>query len=160
MAKKQPFSTFLILSKTVHTIRTKFSTVILHHIMVLGEQFHQICMTGIRASDKEKDLSRLLYRTSEYIFKIESFSKVVVEENKLSTEGRLWCNESFKLWLIVCRNWDFRSWNEKRSIIFSTPYQFEVGRPRMWVFRSLAETHILSSYWLAFVRKFRRIDWH
>ena len=30
--------------------------------MVLCVQFHQIRMTGIRASQKEKDLSRLLYR--------------------------------------------------------------------------------------------------
>ena len=41
MAKKQPFFEFFsIFSKTVHTIRTKFSTVILHHIMVLYVQFH------------------------------------------------------------------------------------------------------------------------
>ena len=43
MAKKQSFFDFFsIFSKTVHTIRTKFSTVILHHIMVLYVQFHYI----------------------------------------------------------------------------------------------------------------------
>ena len=41
LAKKQPFFDFFsIFSKTVHTIRTKFSTVLLHHIMVLYVQFH------------------------------------------------------------------------------------------------------------------------
>ena len=40
MAKKQPsFDFFSIFSKTLHTIRTKFSTVILHHNMVLCVQF-------------------------------------------------------------------------------------------------------------------------
>ena len=34
------FRFFSIFSKTVDTIRTKFSTVILHHIMVLYVQFH------------------------------------------------------------------------------------------------------------------------
>ena len=55
------FSSF---SKTVHTILTKFCTlaVLLHHIMVLCVQFQKIRMTGIGASQKEKDLSRLLYR--------------------------------------------------------------------------------------------------
>ena len=56
------FSTFLIIAKTVQTIRAKFCTVILHHILVLCVQFYHICMTGIRASQKQKDLSRLLYR--------------------------------------------------------------------------------------------------
>ena len=37
--KKQPFSTFLIFQKTVHTIRTKFSSHFLHHNMVLCVQF-------------------------------------------------------------------------------------------------------------------------
>ena len=49
-------------SKTVHAIRTKFLTVILH-IKVLYVQFQQNRMTGIRASQKEQDLIRLLYRT-------------------------------------------------------------------------------------------------
>ena len=41
MAKKQSFFDFFsIFSKTAHTIRTKFSTVILHHIRVLYVQFH------------------------------------------------------------------------------------------------------------------------
>ena len=63
MAQKQSFFDFFsIFLKTVHTIRTKFSTVILHHIMVLYVQFHQIRIAGIGASQKEKDLSRLLYR--------------------------------------------------------------------------------------------------
>ena len=35
----------------------------LHHIRVLCVQFHQNRMTGIRASRKEKDLSRVLYCT-------------------------------------------------------------------------------------------------
>ena len=39
--KNSHFSIFFsIFSKTVHTIRTKFSSVILHHIMVLYVQFH------------------------------------------------------------------------------------------------------------------------
>ena len=57
------FEFFSIFSKPPHTIRTKFFTVILHHIMVLCVQGHQSCMTWIRASQKEKDLSRLFYRT-------------------------------------------------------------------------------------------------
>ena len=45
---KHPFSIFFsIFSKTVHTIRTKFFTVILHHIMVLYMQFQQIPMAGM-----------------------------------------------------------------------------------------------------------------
>ena len=48
MAKKQPFFDFFsILSKTDHTIRTKFSTVILHHIRVLYVQWHQNRMAGM-----------------------------------------------------------------------------------------------------------------
>ena len=39
MAKKQPFFDFSIFSKTVHTLRRKFSAVILHHIMALYVQF-------------------------------------------------------------------------------------------------------------------------
>ena len=63
MAKKQSFLDFFsIFSKTVHTIQSKFSTVILHHTTVLLMQFHYIRVTGIEASRKEKDLSRLLYR--------------------------------------------------------------------------------------------------
>ena len=52
---------FSIFSKTVHMIRTKFCSVILHHIKVLCVQFHQIRMTEIQASRKAKDLIRLLY---------------------------------------------------------------------------------------------------
>ena len=44
--KNSHFSTFAIFSKTVHTIRTKFSTVILHHIRVLYVQWHQNRMAG------------------------------------------------------------------------------------------------------------------
>ena len=48
MAKISPktaiFRLFSIFSKTVHTIRTKFSTVILHHIRVLYVQWHQNLM--------------------------------------------------------------------------------------------------------------------
>ena len=44
MAKNSPktaiFRLFSIFSKTVHTIRTKFSAVILHHIRVLYGQWH------------------------------------------------------------------------------------------------------------------------
>ena len=48
MAKKQPFfDFFLIFSKTVHTIRTKFSTVILHHSRVLYVQWHQNRLAGM-----------------------------------------------------------------------------------------------------------------
>ena len=41
------FRLFSIFSKTVHTIRTKFSTVILHHIRVLYVQWHQNRMAGM-----------------------------------------------------------------------------------------------------------------
>ena len=41
------FLTFFDFLKTVHTIRTKFSTVILHHIRVLYVQWHQKRMAGI-----------------------------------------------------------------------------------------------------------------
>ena len=47
MAKKAIFRLFSIFSKTVHTIRTKFSTVILHHIRVLYVQWHQNRMAGM-----------------------------------------------------------------------------------------------------------------
>ena len=42
------FQLFSIFSKTVHTIRTKFSTVILHHFRVLYVQWHQNRMAGMR----------------------------------------------------------------------------------------------------------------
>ena len=45
--KNSHFRLFSIFSKTVHTIRTKFSTVILHHIMVFYVQFHYIRMAGM-----------------------------------------------------------------------------------------------------------------
>ena len=41
------FRLFLIFSKTVHTIRTKFSTVILHHSRVLYVQWHQNRLAGM-----------------------------------------------------------------------------------------------------------------
>ena len=41
------FRLFSIFSKTVHTIRTKFSTVILHHIRDLYAQWHQNRMAGM-----------------------------------------------------------------------------------------------------------------
>ena len=48
MAKKTAiFRLFSIFSKTVHTIRTKFSAVILHHIRVLYVQWHQNRMAGM-----------------------------------------------------------------------------------------------------------------
>ena len=51
MAKNSPktaiFRLFSVFSKTVHTIRTKFSTVILHHIKVLYVQWHQNRMAGM-----------------------------------------------------------------------------------------------------------------
>ena len=40
MAKKQPFFDFFRFSQKLHTIRTKFSTFILHHIKVLFVQWH------------------------------------------------------------------------------------------------------------------------
>ena len=46
----------------------KFLTVILHHVRVLYVQFHQNRMSGIRASQKGKDLSRLFYRTCVSFF--------------------------------------------------------------------------------------------
>ena len=45
--KKAIFSLFSIFSKTVHTIQTKVSTVILHHIRVLYVQWHQSRMAGM-----------------------------------------------------------------------------------------------------------------
>ena len=62
MAKKQPFLTFFICKNCPFDSNEIFYSHFLHHSMVLCVQFHQICMTGIRASQKEKDLSRLLYR--------------------------------------------------------------------------------------------------
>ena len=47
MAKKQPFFDFFRFSQKLHTIRTKFSTVILHHIRVLYVQWHQNRMAGM-----------------------------------------------------------------------------------------------------------------
>ena len=41
------FRFFPIFSENVHTIRTKISTVILHHVMVLYGQFHKIRMAGM-----------------------------------------------------------------------------------------------------------------
>ena len=48
MAKRAIFRLFSLFSKTVHTIRTKFSTFILHHIRVLYVQWHQNRMAGMR----------------------------------------------------------------------------------------------------------------
>ena len=78
IAKNSHFSIF---SKTVHTIRTKFCRVILHHIMILCVQFYQIRMTGIRASQKEKDLIRLFYRicgSGNYCFSSKSNVRLCV----------------------------------------------------------------------------------
>ena len=48
MAKKTAiFRLFSTFSRTVHTIRTKISTVILHHIRVLYVQWHQNRMAGM-----------------------------------------------------------------------------------------------------------------
>ena len=47
MTKNSHFLTFSIYSKTVHTIRTEFSKVFLHHIRVLCVQWHQNRMAGI-----------------------------------------------------------------------------------------------------------------
>ena len=47
MAKKQPFFDFFRFSQKLHTIRTKFSTVILHHIRVLYVEWHQNRMAGM-----------------------------------------------------------------------------------------------------------------
>ena len=81
------FRLFSIFSKTVDTIQTKLSTVILHHSMVLCVQFHQFRMTAIRASWKEKDLSRLLYRicgsglSCQPFFSVESCTMMNVIEH-------------------------------------------------------------------------------
>ena len=94
IAKNSHFSIF---SKTVHTIRTKFCRAILHHIMILCVQFYQIRMTGIRASQKEKDLIRLLYRicgSGNYCFSSKSnvrlcviqISKFHVHRNRLERD--------------------------------------------------------------------------
>ena len=57
------FEFFLNFSKTVHVIRPNISTVIQHHVRVLYVdlyvEFYQNRRTGIGASQKEKDLSRL-----------------------------------------------------------------------------------------------------
>ena len=47
MAEKQQFFDFFRFSQKLHTIRTKFSTVILHHIRVLYVQWHQNRMAGM-----------------------------------------------------------------------------------------------------------------
>ena len=48
MAKKQPtFELFFIFTKTVLTIRTKVSAVILHHTRVLYVQWHQNRTAGM-----------------------------------------------------------------------------------------------------------------
>ena len=64
MVKKQPFFDFFRISQKLknHMIRTKFSTIILHHNAVLFVQFKKNCMTGVRGSQKEKDLSGLVHR--------------------------------------------------------------------------------------------------
>ena len=62
MTKKQTFLYFFHFSEKL-PIRTEFCTVVLQHIMVLCVPRHQNRMTGIGASQKEKDLARLLYRT-------------------------------------------------------------------------------------------------
>ena len=69
--------------KTVHAIRSKFCTVILHHIMALCVQFNQIRITRIRASQKEKDISRLLHRIcgSGFILNWEFKSSLAVAMN-------------------------------------------------------------------------------
>ena len=69
MAKKLPFFIFSIFSKTFHTIRTKFSS---HYTPYYGlcVQFYQNRMNGIRVSQKEKDLNRLLYRICGYGFNV------------------------------------------------------------------------------------------
>ena len=48
MAKKVIFRLYSNFSKTVHTIRTKFSTVILHYIRVLFVEWYQNSMAGMR----------------------------------------------------------------------------------------------------------------
>ena len=47
MAKKQQFFDFSRFSQKLHAIRTKFSTVILHHIRELYVQWHQNRMAGM-----------------------------------------------------------------------------------------------------------------
>ena len=47
MVKKQTFFDFFDFLKKLYTIRTKFSTVILHHIRVLCVQWHQNRMAGM-----------------------------------------------------------------------------------------------------------------
>ena len=77
MAKKSIFSIFSIFSQTVHTIRTK-------------------------ASQKEKDLSRLLYRISgsgfspDLFMKISNFSKTV---HKIFIK---FCSHSTSKWAHAC----------------------------------------------------------
>ena len=48
------FSTFLDFLKNAIRFERNFVQSVLHHIMVLCVQFHEIRMTGIRASQKEK----------------------------------------------------------------------------------------------------------
>ena len=61
LAKKTViFRLYSIFSKTVHTIRTKISTVIFYTIVGSMCAISINSLTGIRASQKEKDLSRLL----------------------------------------------------------------------------------------------------
>ena len=63
MAKKQPFFDFFDFRKNCTYDSTKiFYSLFVHHNMVLRVQFYQNLLTGIGASPKEKDLSRLHYR--------------------------------------------------------------------------------------------------
>ena len=50
--KNSHFLTFSVFSKTVHAIRPKFSTVILHHIRVLYVQWHQNRFAEMRKTAK------------------------------------------------------------------------------------------------------------
>ena len=58
MTKKQLFLVLFRFSQKLHTTRTKLSTVTIPYNMVLCVQFQYIGKTEIRASQKEKDLTR------------------------------------------------------------------------------------------------------
>ena len=57
------FGHFRFSLKTLSAIPTKLYSIILHHIRVLYVQFYENSKTGIRTSQKENYLIRLLYRT-------------------------------------------------------------------------------------------------
>ena len=71
MTKKTAyFGLFSIFSKTVDTIRTKFSSVILQHIRAQYVQLHQNRMTGMRAIQKGKSPNSTTLPHVRFLFEL------------------------------------------------------------------------------------------